>query len=41
MKISLTRLAPVVVIAWQLLAGAALAQQPTAAASPPRKNWSS
>ena len=32
MKISLTRLAPVVVIACQMLAGAALAQQPTPAA---------
>jgi hypothetical protein len=32
MKISLTRLAPAVVIACQLLAGAALAQQPTPAA---------
>ena len=32
MKISLTRLAPVVVIACQVMAGAALAQQPTPAA---------
>jgi hypothetical protein len=32
MNIFLVRLAPVVVITWQLLAGAALAQQPTAGA---------
>ena len=32
MNRTLTRLAPVVVIAWQMLAGAALAQQPTAGA---------
>ena len=32
MNKSLIRLAPAVVIAWQMLAGAALAQQPTAAA---------